>query len=337
MSKVVWKGPLHGGITQSLLTRFLECPYRFYLYAGLGLTEPGEPEPNLVWGDICHKGLELIIEKPYEISEFTPEDWAEVHQGIEEHQQRDWPGAPITFLPSIKNMITLYNDSYKQEYGKFVTENKFSIEHKTVGGNRVTLRGKADGWQEQNHVLVEHKCKGKIDIQQTIRETPTDLQVTVYSFVLGTRIIIYDLIRIPDTAWSLPPKRQYENPINYIRSLYTNREWDDFPINTKRHRWIQQVPIYVTDEQVQETMALTVDPLIDKLCNYWEYVSQPEFDHNNPKFYNHLFYRTPIRHFDPSRTQSYKCSYWNLLTGAIDMEDLIPVHSFYAELDEYDA
>ena len=54
---LAWKGPLEGGITQSLLTKFLECPYRFYLYAGLGLEQPGEPEPNLIWGDICHKGL----------------------------------------------------------------------------------------------------------------------------------------------------------------------------------------------------------------------------------------------------------------------------------------
>jgi len=337
MSTVAWKGPLRGGITQSLLTRFLECPYRFYLYAGLGLEEPVEPEPNLIWGDICHKGLELLIEKKWERTEFTPEDWEEIYGGVEEHIKSDWPGAPITFLPSIKQMLTLYNDEYKQTYGEFVTENKFQVEHTTPNGNLVSLRGKADGWNQEHKVLVEHKCKGKIDIQQTMRETPTDLQVNVYSYVLGTRTIIYDLIRIPDTQWSLPPKRQYENPVSYIKSLYDKREWGDYPIFTKKHKWIQQMIIELNDEAVQQVMDETINPLIDKLCVYWDYVNQPNFDHDDPKFYNHIFYKTPIRHFDPSRTQSYKCSYWNLLTDSIGIEDLVPVKSFYAELDEQKA
>ena len=148
-----------------------------------------EPEPNLIWGDVCHKGLELLIEKKWERTEFTPEDWEEIYGGVEEHIKSDWPGAPITFLPSIKQMLTLYNDEYKQTYGEFITENKFQIEHTTPNGNLVSLRGKADGWNQEHKVLVEHKCKGKIDIQQTMRETPTDLQVNVYSYVLGTRTI----------------------------------------------------------------------------------------------------------------------------------------------------
>lgn len=331
-----WAGPLKGGVTQSLLTKFLECPYRFYLYAGLGLKEPEDPEPNLIWGDIGHKGLELLIEKPYERIEYTPEDWEEIYAGIDEHAYRNWPEAPITFLPSIKQMLTLYDDSYKQQYGNFVTELKFNVEHTTPAGNTISLRGKVDGYNEAHKVLVEHKCKGRIDIQQTMRETPTDLQVIVYSYVMGTRTIIYDLIRIPDTQWSLPPKTQYQNPVQYIKSLYDKRNWGDFPIFTKKHKWIQQVIVDLNDEHIEMCMAETINPLIDKLCIYWDYVSDPNFDYQNPAHYNHIFYKTPIRHFDPGRTQSYKCSYWNLLTDSIGMEDLVPVDSFYAELDEKD-
>lgn len=327
-----WPGPLKGGVTQSLLSKFLEDPYGFYLYAGLGLEEPGSPEPNLVWGCIAHTGLEHIIEIPYTINEFTPEDWNGIHAAIDEYIYRDWPMALPTYAISVKNMIALYDDSYKSDHGPFVTEQKFSVEHKTSRGNIVTLRGKADG--VSGLTLVEHKCKGKIDINQTRAETFTDLQVTVYCKVLGTRQVIYDLIRIPDTQWSLPPKRQYEQPKSYINSLYTDRIWGDFPVSKKKHLWLQQCTLELTDEQIERNMAETVDPLIDKLCKWYLYVSDPNFDFQNPSHYNDIFYKTPIRHFDPARTQSYKSAYWNHRTDAIDIEDMQPVRSFYAELDD---
>lgn len=334
-----WPGPLKGGVTQSLLSKFLEDPYQFYIYAGLGLEEPKDPEPNLVWGDTFHRGLEHVIAIPYQLNEFTPEDWAQTFEVVDTHLNEKWPMAPHTYALSIQHMLPLYDDSYKCEYGKFITEQKFQQEYTTRSGNLVSLRGKADGVQYLDNdtfgdVLVEHKCKGKIDINQTYAETPFDLQVTLYCKVFDTRTVIYDLIRIPDTQWSLPPKRQFESPKNYIKNLYYDRLWGDFPVTKKKHLWIQQTTINLTDEQIECNMAEMVDPIIDRLCMYYEYVSDSNFDFQNPSHYNHLFHKTPIRHFDPSRTASFKGPYWNHRTGNLDLEDMVPVNSFYAELDD---
>jgi len=332
-----WRGPLEDGVTQSLLSKFLQCPYQFYIYAGLGLQEPSIPEPNLIWGDTFHKGLELSIEKPYRIEQFTPEDWEEIYRGVDEHIQRDWPTAPLTFPHSIKNMLPLYEDEYKLEHPNIHTEVKFKIPYTTASGNKVTLKGKADGIDAptgEADLLVEHKCKGRIDIAQTYYEIPVDLQVTIYCRVLGPRKVIYDLIRIPDTQWSLPPRGNTQKPSNYINDLYHSKYWGDFPITVKKKLWLQQTTIILDNETVERTMAETVDPLIDRLCLYWEYVSDPNFDWQNPKHFNHLFYKTPIRFFDPARTMSYKSPYWNFLVGQIDLDALCPVESFYAELDD---
>lgn len=326
-----WPGPLEGGVTQSLINKFLECPLRFYIYAGLGLTDLRKPEPNLVWGDTCHIGLENLIEIPYQSIDFSDTDWEKIDKAVDEHMANEWPEAPANYAISIKNMLRLYDDSFKME-GKFETELKFQEPYTTRSGNKITLRGKVDGIS--GDVLVEHKCKGKIDANQTYLETPTDLQITIYAHVMNARRIIYDLIRIPDTQWSLPPRRKYERPSYYINSLYTERQWGDFPINQKKHLWIQQVDLHLTTEQIEKTLAETVDPIIDRLCLYYEYVSDPNFDWQNPDHYNHLFYRTPIRHFDPSRTQSYKCSYWDHLVGNIDLDDLVPIESYYPELSK---
>jgi len=310
-------------------------PYDFYIYSVLGLEEPREPEPNLIWGDVFHKGLEYLIEIPYQREEFTPEDWGRVLEAVQDRLKNEWPQAEPTYFKSIRNMLTLYNDSYKADYGAIETEKKFTVEYTTDTGNFVTLRGKADGVNAEHRLLIEHKCKRKIDFNQTVWETPHDLQVNLYCLALNTRTVIYDLIRIPDTQWALPPKRQYERPESYIDSLYTERTWGDFPIFRKKHLWIQQArDIELTDESVDYYRRVMIDPQIDRLCEYWEIVNDPNFDFQNPKHFSRSFYKTPIRHFDASRTLSYKGPYWNHRVGQLELEDLIPVTSFYSELED---
>jgi hypothetical protein len=326
-----WQGPKKDGITQSLINKFLQDPYAFYIYAYLGLEEYEEPEPNLVYGDTAHVGLEHIIAKPYTINDFSPEDWQEIDDIIDRYIDKNYPTAPATFPISIKRMIRLYDDSYS-EGRDFKTEVQFAVPYTNKFGQESTLRGKVDGICEKT--LVEHKFTSRIDQVQTALETPIDLQTIVYCFVTGCREIIYDKIRIPDTQWSLPPKRQYQRPSNYINELYDSREWGDFPVTRKRHLWLQQTHLHISDEQVERLMAEMVDPLLDRIWRYHEYVSDPSFDWQDPKCFNHLYYRTPIRNFDPARTQQYKCAYYRYLTNQIELEDLVPVTSYFKELPD---
>ena len=71
--KPAWAGPLVGGLTQSIINRYLDCPFRFYLYAVLGLEDPAPDKANLMWGSICHYGLEQIIKDPQPVREFSKE------------------------------------------------------------------------------------------------------------------------------------------------------------------------------------------------------------------------------------------------------------------------
>ena len=228
-------------------------------------------------------------------------------------------------------MLRLYNDNYKTE--PFETELKFSVPYKTRRGLSCVLRGKVDGINDSRTILVEHKCKGKIDIQQTRAETPSDLQALLYCYVNGPRRIIYDLIRIPEAQWKLPDRRMNEKVSSYIERLFKTHTGDDYPINQKKHLWIQQADLTIDNENIDDLLRFTLDPLIERLWRWYEHVSQPGFDCDNPDYYNDIFYRVPIRHFDPGKTQKFKCSYHSLLTGETTIDDLVPVKSFYAELD----
>jgi len=63
-------------------------------------------------------------------------------------------------------------------------------------------------------------------------------------------------------------------------------------------------------------------------------VTQPGFDPDDTQFYNHLFYKVPVRQFDPSLTEKFECDYYNYLIGDEDLSDLVSIPSLYQELEE---
>mgnify|MGYP003434972696 FL=1 len=328
----VWKGPLRDGITQSLINKYLTCPYRFFLYAGLGLEEPRQLHPNLIWGDTFHKGLELLIEKDKPQKDLSPEEWDEVIQKTNKHLKEKFPTAPGSFIHTIKRMLALYDDRYKGS-SKFHTEVEFREPYETTNGYKVTLRGKVDALSHDRHTLVEHKCKGKIDQVQTSKEVPVDHQVLLYCYITTARTVVYDLIMIPEAQWMLPARRPSQTNDNWAEQLFTSTSGEKFPIAQKKHHWVQQIgPLEINESQIYEFRAFTLDPIIERMYKWFEHVSQPDFDHTNPKFYNEHFYRVPVRHFDPGKTEIFKCDYFDYLTGSGDLDDLVPVKGFYQEL-----
>ena len=200
-------------------------------------------------------------------------------------------------------------------------------------GCKVTLRGKVDALSHDRHTLVEHKCKGKIDQVQTSKEVPVDHQVLLYCYITTARTVVYDLIMIPEAQWMLPARRPSQTNDNWAEQLFTSTSGEKFPIAQKKHHWVQQIgPLEINESQIYEFRAFTLDPIIERMYKWFEHVSQPDFDHTNPKFYNEHFYRVPVRHFDPGKTEIFKCDYFDYLTGSGDLDDLVPVKGFYQEL-----
>lgn len=329
--KPAWPGPVDGGITQSIINRYLDCPFRFYLYAVFGLEDPENINPNLMWGSICHRGLEEIVGSKILVANFDDEDKANLLSVIEDYTARDFPSAPASFPLSAYNMCLLYNDEYKLT-DDFLAEVKFQVPYTTPKGNTVTLRGKVDGLGKTK--MAEHKCVGRFDPGQSRLETPFDLQLNLYMMVTGVRECIYDKIKIPDTqTWGLPQKRTSEKVSHWVKRLYYDHYQGEYPISRNRYLWLDQYPVFRTDEEIEQWQKYELNPHIDNICRYWDYVTSSSFDPNNPDCYNELFWIKPIRTFDASRTEKYKCNYYNFLNGQYTLEDLRPAH-FYAELTD---
>jgi hypothetical protein len=331
----VWKGPKEG-LSQSLINKFLACPFRFYLYAIRGVEDDRPNNLNLIWGNAFHKGLEKVFEyylrNPQKDKHPNPEALEYVEPFIKEDllQHQGETAIPATTLYSILQMIAIY--PLPPETGNIEPEQVFEYPFTLPSGREVTYRGKADGIGLGT--LVEHKCKGKFDALQTLQETPYDLQTNLYCWVLEAGHVRYDLIRIPEAQYYQPPCPVREKPSDFVYRLFHNHNGKNYPIKRYRKYWIDQLSIPMNRRLILKNVEETIIPLTERIYDWYEYVTQPGFDFEDPKWYNGQFYKTPIRHFDPGKTEYYKCDYWDYLVGDQDLDCLRPVKSFFTELED---
>lgn len=330
----MWKGPEIDGITQSLLGRFLECPYSFYLYAILGLEDQEAQEQsklNLVWGDVFHKGLELYIpQKNYEVA----------REGMIDYLYEQYPGSPESFQYSTALMLKLYRT--KPFEGDWVTEEVID-DYITIDGKRIRIRGKRDAitrnHPEYGSVLGEHKAKGFIDPAKLREEIEVDTQCNVYMLLEPEcEWVFYDLIKIPEVQKYAPKRAHHETPEEYTRRIFVGDNVGSYgghyPIYQNRGAWVHQGIYHISKEAQEEFLDLTLKPVILRMCEWFDYVTQSNFDHTDPKFFNEIFYRHPVRHFSARLTNNYKCNYHGYLTNQVELDSYIKNDSLFSELEE---
>lgn len=327
----MWKGPIVDGITQSLINSYLECPFSFYIKTILGLKEEEEPSVNLIWGDTFHKGLEILLETKSE---------AAAIEAMEEHLTNRYPNAPPTVRHTTAKMLDIYRIKGNHMDVEWHPELLMDIEF-PIKNYPVRFRGKLDGLCEHhpsyNRLLVEHKAKGYIDPLQVKDELPEDLQVNIYMYLHDVEYVAYDLIKIPEAQKYGPPPSYAESAAQWTDRIFHGPIGSyngNYPIHKARHKWVHQGVHLLPRENQELYWSRTVIPLILRIIEWYEYVTSPEFNMDDPACYNSIFYRTPIRSFSGRRTESFKCPYYSYLIGEMDLSELTPTKSLFSELED---
>jgi len=326
-----WKGPEEDGITQSILNMFLECPYSAYINLILGLEDNETPSENLIWGDCYHKGLEHII---------ADGDMANAIEKMLDRLATKYKRAPPSFKYSLPRMLRLYKLKTHMEEGSWATE-IIGDQTLTIGERPIRIRYKLDGYNithpEYGNFLVEHKCKGYTDPDLVREEIKQDLQCNFYMTLSQCEWVAYDLIKIPDVQKYGPAMPFNDSPEEWVHKLYhgpVGSYGNSYPIYRYREKWINQQVYHISHEEQQEYWERTITPLIMRICAWYDHVTSPNFSLDDPKCYNELFYRQPVRHFNGRRTEKFKCPYHAYHTGAIGLQDLRPIKSHFSELEE---
>lgn len=332
----MWKGPLIDGVTQSLLNRFLECPYSAYLYLILGIEDNTDEKVNLIYGDCGHKGLEVLI--PTRTPDSPNGNFKAACDAALDRLDTLYPHHPESFRYSLPKMLRIY--SLKPFEGDWVTEEVIDTVIR-INNENIRIRGKKDGichnHPDYGSVLAEHKFKGYIDPILCKEEIKQDLQCNFYMQATQTEWVFYDLIKIPDTQKYGPTPAYNETTEQYIERIYHGPVGSyngQYPIYKNKHNWISQQAYYISLEEQQQYWAEVISPNIKRLSMWYKWVTQTGFDHEDPKYFNELFYKMPIRHFSGRKTEKYKCPYHAYLTGQMNLSDYDQVKSYYSELEE---
>jgi hypothetical protein len=330
-----WKGPYkagpQSGVTQSLLQRFAECPFKFYLYAYCGLRDPKPPHENLPWGSTIHKGLEVLIKGAsladafqamfdYHTQHYPERDLVEAYTAMEMLKliditpYRSWPD-PVDAEVPISEEIT-------------IPPHSCSLPQRIIWG-----RGLMDV-SAPNH-LGDHKAKGNIYPEDTSRELGEDLQMNFYSYITEKEHWHYDLIKCPLSAWACPERRPGYSPEAFANSIFhkhTNNKYY-FPIARHVPFWVNQVTFFQPRTTCERYFKQVIGPWCNRLCDWWEYVNHPSFDPNETTHYNTIFYKMPVRLFSAAKTDKFKGDYYDSIIEH-DYSNLVPVKSYFSELEE---
>lgn len=206
----LWAGPCadgpNGGVTQSLIARWLCCRERFRVRYIEGLQPVKRWEPKSGFGDMWHVCEEAAAS---EVKHFDGElkgtDTTLWFDRLQEHvrtisrlyptQQEDiakWYAVCRTQFPVYVEYWSKHPDVMART--PLLQEQSFDVPYKLPSGRVVRLRGKWDSvdlvgkGKEASIWLQENKTKSKINEQQLKRQLTFDLQTMLYLIALQTEL-----------------------------------------------------------------------------------------------------------------------------------------------------
>lgn len=189
-TKPLWKGPgsfdNNGGITQSLLSRYIACQERFRIHAIEGFKSVERFNRAMDFGTMWHKCEEAYAQNP------TKDSWKEelkkearkfsTKYPLEQQEVVKWYNVILAQFPIY---LDWWKDTQKVENRKCVySEEEFKIPYLLPSGRMINLRCKLDridvlpGFKT---FFTDHKTKSEIDPVKTRRQLTFDLQTMTYA------------------------------------------------------------------------------------------------------------------------------------------------------------
>lgn len=204
----LWQGPHaegpSGGITFSMLSRFISCPERFRVGYVLGLRPAERFNHRLSYGNMWHVCEEALAGQQVVNGDGTPKlpthnIWEKELEAYATGLLRRHPlqQAEVSHWHDVCRLqFPLYVDFWARhkdviERTPLVQEGVFDVPYPLPSGRTVRLRGKWDSvdligsGKGAGIFLQENKTKGDIDEQQIKKQLLADLQTMLYLTVLA--------------------------------------------------------------------------------------------------------------------------------------------------------
>lgn len=297
----LWKGPENpeGGITQSMLAKFLCCRERFRLLVVEGLKPEEHFNAKIEFGQMWHTCEEAFavsgnpivnnpVASPPWLTALTKycKDLAKRYPTQQEQVQHWYGITKMQFPLYIKHWQ--HHPDVKDRTPLF-QEQVFCVPYELPSGRTVYLRGKWDSVDligkvtDRGIFLQENKTKQRIDEQKIKRQLTFDLQTMLYLVSIQRCIELDD----PDTEVGQLPEFPLKtvsgvryNVIRRTEHRVGKKETEaDFLtrlkgiIEASPHEWFMRWKVEVSQEDIARFRREFLDPILGQLCWWWELVT----------------------------------------------------------------
>jgi hypothetical protein len=322
----LWAGPCGegslGGITQSMIVRFLSCRERFRLKYVLGLEPHDRWSHHMGYGNMWHTCEEAHTAGTDWVEKLKLHYWDVCKQcRMQTDEIEKWYNVCLVQFPEYVKYWSEHPDVKGRE--PLLQEACFDVPYELPSGRKVRLRGKWDSVdlieahtdERGNHTprgiyLQENKTKGDIDKQQVERQLKFDLQTMLYLVslqewaekhepngpLLGVR---YNVIRRPLSGGkgSIRPHQEKLNKGKFVPAETPEHFYErlraDY-IAAEPDYWFFRVRAEVSQRDIEVFCDTCLDPILEQLCCWYEQVTgkcnPDELCHGVPPFN----YRTPF-------------------------------------------
>jgi hypothetical protein len=315
----VWQGPEsdgpQGGITFSLLSRFLVCRERFRLLVVEGLRGKEGFNHRLEYGNLWHV-CEQAIAKGDDPTRGGRADrkmplWLEdlgqyvvdllVRYPLQREQVTHWYNVCKVQFPLCLKFWASREGSQPELMRPLLSEQLFSVPYTLPSGRTVYLRGKWDSvWlrgrgKNAGIWLQENKTKGDVREGQIVRQLRFDLQTMLYLVALNeylstnqrsssemwvrrpVRGVLYNVVRRPLSGG--------KGTIVRHKATKNKREETAEEFYSRLAAYISKEPetyfmrwdVGVSPEDVSKFRRQCLDPILEQLCDWWEAMEQCNF------------------------------------------------------------
>lgn len=304
---IPWTGPNgqgpNGGVSQSMLGKFLVCPRRFgvRVYEGLGAKE--KFEPNIEYGNMWHAG-----EEAYKTDPDKPNKWLSAILDYYKQLSHKFPmdrEAITHWYGLCREQFPIYIEYWESEGAeknrtRLLSEQNFDVTYRLPSGREVRLRGKWDGASliedEYTNLSVpkkirkdlktkgiwldENKTKSQVDHKKITTQLKFDLQTMFYLITLEESKHLYT--GKPDPLWLLSERPLMGVRYNVVRrsahksadSMVKKIQED---IDAQRGgEWFGRWNVPIGQEDVTRFKNEFLDPTLERLCVWWDIISDPE-------------------------------------------------------------
>jgi hypothetical protein len=322
----LWTGPCdsgpQGGITFSLLSRFLSCRERFRIAVVEGLRPVDAFNHRIAFGDAWHICEEALAwQDPDGVVDFGDKPWEAplLYWGQQTCKQYPMAAEQVDHWYNVcKVAFPLYVEYWAKHPDVIArrpifSEQSFSVPYRLPSNRIVRLRGKWDsvdlvgGGKGTRVVLQENKTKGDVREAQIRRQLRMDLQVMLYLVALQ---VVQEAEEESLTIRKEVRRTLCKTRIGGVRYNVVRRPLSGGKGSIVRHKPTKSNPdgeskeafflrlrgiiaaspqdyfmrwdVGITPSDILKFRRECLDPILEQLCDWWEAMQDCDGDYFRP-------------------------------------------------------